>query len=50
MTPENSAGIHLKLLAQISKLLRDDDVKARLMQAQTPEDVLTVIAEEDKEF
>ena len=50
MTPENSAGIHLKLLAQISKLLRDDDVKARLMQAETPEDVLAVIAEEDKEF
>ena len=50
MTPENSAGIHLKLLAQISKLLRDDDVKARLMQAETAEDVMTVIEEEDKEF
>ncbi|MGD9006870.1 MAG: PTS sugar transporter subunit IIA [Desulfobacteraceae bacterium] len=50
MTPENSAGIHLKLLAQISKLLRDDDVKARLMQAETAEDVLAVIAEQDKEF
>jgi PTS system nitrogen regulatory IIA component len=50
MTPENSAGIHLKLLAQISKLLRDDDVKARLMQAETAEDVMAVIAEEDKEF
>jgi PTS system nitrogen regulatory IIA component len=50
MTPENSAGIHLKLLAQISKLLRDDDVKARLMQAEKPEDVIAVIAEEDKEF
>jgi PTS system nitrogen regulatory IIA component len=50
MTPENSAGTHLKLLAQISKLLRDDDVKTRLMQAETPEDVMAVIAEEDKEF
>lgn len=50
MTPENSAGIHLKLLAQISKLLRNDDVKARLMQAETPEDVLAVVEEEDKEF
>jgi PTS system nitrogen regulatory IIA component len=50
LTPENSAGIHLKLLARISKLLRDDDIKSRLMQAETPEDVLAVIAEEDKEF
>lgn len=50
LTPENSAGIHLKLLARISKLLRDDDIKARLMQADTPEDVMAVIAEEDKEF
>lgn len=50
LTPENSAGIHLKLLARISKLLRDDDIKTRLMQAENAEDVLAVIAEEDKEF
>jgi PTS system nitrogen regulatory IIA component len=50
MTPENSAGIHLKLLARISKLLRDDDIKTRLMQAETAQDVMTVIAEEDEEF
>ncbi len=50
MTPENSAGIHLKLLAQISKLLRDEDVKSRLMQAETPEDVMAIIEEEDREF
>ncbi len=50
LTPENSAGTHLKLLAQISKLLRDDAIKARLMQAETSEDVIAVIAEEDTEF
>jgi PTS system nitrogen regulatory IIA component len=50
MTPENSAGIHLKLLARISKLLRDDDIKARLMQAETAQDVMAVIAKEDEEF
>ena len=50
LTPENSAEVHLKLLAQISKLLRNDDIKARLMQAETQEDVLTIIDEEDKEF
>jgi PTS system nitrogen regulatory IIA component len=50
VTPENSAGVHLKLLAQISKLLKDDDVKARLMKAETPEDVMAVIEQEDKEL
>ena len=50
LTPENSAGIHLKLLAQISKLLKNDQIKARLMQAETQEDVLTIIGEEDKEI
>ena len=50
LTPENSAGVHLKLLAQISKLLRDDDLKARLMQVQTQDDVLSIIGEEDEEL
>jgi nitrogen PTS system EIIA component len=50
LTPENSAGVHLKLLAQISKLLRDDEIKARLMQAETQEDVLEIIGAEDKDF
>jgi PTS system nitrogen regulatory IIA component len=50
LTPENSAGVHLKLLAQISKLLKNDQIKARLMQAETQEDVLTIIGEEDKEI
>ena len=50
LTPENSAGIHLKLLARISRLLKNDTFKERLMQAQTAEDIIDAISEEDEDF
>lgn len=50
LTPESSAGMHLKLLARISRLLKNDDFKADLMQAATAADVLNVIRERDEEF
>jgi nitrogen PTS system EIIA component len=50
LTPENSAGIHLKLLARISRLLKNDDFKERLMQSQTSDDIVTAISEEDEDF
>ncbi len=50
LTPENSAGLHLKLLARISRLLKNDDFKQRLMQATKPEEILEVIRSEDEEF
>ena len=42
--------MHLKLLARISRLLKNDGLKERLLQAQTAQDVVDVIAEEDEEF
>lgn len=50
LTPESSAGVHLKLLARISKLLKNENLKQRLMQAETAEDVIAVIQEEDEDF
>ena len=50
LTPENSAGMHLKLLARISRLLKKDSFKNRLMQSKTSEDILAVISEEDEDF
>ncbi len=50
LTPESSAGLHLKLLAQISRILKNDEFKAQLMQATTPEEVLEIIDEKDEEF
>ncbi len=50
MTPENSAGVHLKLLARISRLLKDDDFKEKLTKAETPEEILSIIGETDTDF
>ncbi len=50
LTPESSAGMHLKLLARISRLLKNDGLKESLMQAQSAQDVVDVIKEEDEEF
>ncbi|MGB5985468.1 MAG: PTS sugar transporter subunit IIA [Desulfobacterales bacterium] len=50
VTPENSTGIHLKVLAQISRLLKDDLLKNRLMGAADADAVLALIHERDEEF
>jgi nitrogen PTS system EIIA component len=50
LTPEDSAGIHLKLLARISRLLKNEDFKERLMLSQTSEDIVAAISEEDEDF
>lgn len=50
MAPENSAGIHLKLLAQISNILKNDLFKNKLMNAENSDDVLRLIKEVDQEF
>jgi PTS system nitrogen regulatory IIA component len=50
LTPENSAGVHLKLLARISRLLKNDTFKEQLMAANFPDDIISAIREEDEEF
>ena len=50
VTPENSTGLHLKLLARISRILKNDPFKAKLMAAGSAEEIIGIIAEEDEEF
>jgi PTS system nitrogen regulatory IIA component len=50
VTPENSTGLHLKLLARISRILKNDPFKNRLLQAADSEEILGIIKEEDEEF
>ncbi|MCG8564657.1 MAG: PTS sugar transporter subunit IIA [Desulfobacterales bacterium] len=50
LTPEHSTGGHLKVLAQISKLLKMESFKEALRSAQTEEDIYKVILEQDEEF
>jgi mannitol/fructose-specific phosphotransferase system IIA component (Ntr-type) len=35
--PESAAGPHIKALSRIARLIRNDDVRKRLLSAETPE-------------
>src|SRR5262249_42973416 len=48
VAPEDSAGAHLKALARISRLLKDDAFRARLMAAPSGADLYRTIREEDE--
>ena len=50
VAPENSAGVHLKALARISRLLKDPSFRQRLMEAETREDLFRIISEEDEQY
>jgi nitrogen PTS system EIIA component len=50
VTPENSTGLHLKLLARISRILKNEPFKERLLNASDAEEIFGIIKEEDEEF
>ncbi|MBI9088259.1 MAG: PTS sugar transporter subunit IIA [Desulfobacterium sp.] len=50
ITPENSTGSHLKVLAQISKLLKKDHFKESLIKAESIDEIQEIIHEIDEEF
>ena len=50
VTPENSTGLHLKMLARISKILKHDQFKEKLLNAVNSDEIFSIIKEEDDEF
>jgi PTS system nitrogen regulatory IIA component len=50
VAPEDSAGAHLKALARISRLLKDERFRARLMEAGGAHDLFETIREEDDRY
>jgi PTS system nitrogen regulatory IIA component len=48
VAPEGTAGAHLKALARISGLLKDKYFRRKLITAQSVQDVIEVIQEEEK--
>jgi PTS system nitrogen regulatory IIA component len=48
VAPENSAGMHLKALARISRLLKDERFRRRLLAAEGAEGLVRVLREEDE--
>ncbi|MBU1054400.1 MAG: PTS sugar transporter subunit IIA [Proteobacteria bacterium] len=50
LTPENSTGLHLKLLARISRILKNDSFKNKLLKAADSNEVYSIIKEVDEDF
>ena len=50
ITPENSTGLHLKVLARISRILKNDLFKEKLMGSSDIDEIYNIIKEEDEEF
>jgi nitrogen PTS system EIIA component len=50
VAPEDSVGQHLKALARVSRLLKDQGFRERLMQATDQTDLYRSIREEDDKY
>ncbi|UCD89744.1 MAG: PTS sugar transporter subunit IIA [Desulfobacterales bacterium] len=50
ITPENSTGIHLKLLARISRILKNEVFREKLLNAADSDEIYSIIMEEEKEL
>ena len=50
VAPENCAGVHLRALAKIARLLKNTPVRKRLGTAQSQDEVFSIIQEEDDDF
>ena len=48
VSPANISGPHIKALARISRLLKNEDFKKRLTAASSPEELIGEISEEEK--
>jgi nitrogen PTS system EIIA component len=50
IAPQDAAADHLKALARISRLLKDPDLRRRLLAASTNQELYNIIAVEDQKF
>ena len=50
VAPEDSASLHLKALARVSRLLKDAAFRERLLRAQDANEIYRLIKEEDAKF
>lgn len=50
IAPENSAGIHLKALARLSRLLKDSRFRKNIMEADSSQEIYDLIVQEDEKY
>jgi len=50
VAPETCAGVHLRALAKIARLLKNGTVRKRLAKVDNREDIFSIIQQEDEDF
>ncbi|MBU2226709.1 MAG: PTS sugar transporter subunit IIA [Proteobacteria bacterium] len=50
MAPENSVGQHLKALAKISRMIKDEAFRKKLLAAKECDELFQAVAEKDDEY
>ena len=50
VAPETCAGIHLRALAKIARLLKNGTVRKRLAKVDNRNDIFSIIQQEDEDF
>ena len=50
VSPSNVSGPHIKALARISRLLKNDDFKKSLIEATSPDEIVAAIEAEEKSY
>ena len=50
VAPENSVGTHLKMLARISRMLKNSSFRNKLMSATSQKEMYRIISEEDAKY
>lgn len=50
VAPENCAGIHLRALAKIARLLKNSAIRKKLGSVASREEIFSIIREEDEDF
>lgn len=50
VAPEDSAGLHLKALARISRIMKNPECRERLMDSESDEDLFEVLRGEDERY
>ncbi len=48
IAPENAAGMHLKILARLSKMLKDESIRENLKEAKNNDEIYAILSAADE--
>lgn len=50
LSPDNSSGNHIKVLARVSKIFKKPETRSRLMEAKSNDEIYNILIDEDDKF